>query len=71
MVHKIIENQTYYFTNKEVVIINHKNLLNLAIVRYIDSIKEFVIDINFIDTKPSKEKYISIKDLARRDKNDS
>ncbi|WP_226670333.1 hypothetical protein [Metabacillus litoralis] len=65
MVDMISDDQSYYFVDKEIVIVNHKNLLNLAIVRYIDSVKEFVVDINFIETKPSKEKYISINDIAR------
>jgi len=65
MVNKISDNQSYYFIDKEIVIVNHKNLLNLAIVRYVDSIKEFVVDINFIKTKPMQEKFISIKDIAR------
>jgi hypothetical protein len=65
MVDMISDDQSYYFVDKEIVIVNHKNLLNLAIVRYIDSVKEFVVDINFIETKPSKEKFISINDIAR------
>jgi len=65
MVDKTSDNQSYYFVDKEIVIVNHKTLLNLAIVRYVDSVKEFIVDINFIGTKPSKEKFISINDIAR------
>lgn len=65
MVDKIWDDQSYYFVDKEIVIVNHRNLLNIAIVRYVDSVKEFVVDINFIETRPSKEKFISIKDIAR------
>jgi hypothetical protein len=65
------ENQSYYFINKEIVIVNHKNLLNLAIVRYVDSIREFIIDVNFISVDPLNEQYISITDLMGREKNDS
>ncbi|GGA77239.1 hypothetical protein [Ornithinibacillus halotolerans] len=64
MIDNILENQSYYFVDKEIVIVNHRNLLNLAIVRYVDSNKEFVVDINFIETKPSKERFISIKDIV-------
>lgn len=71
MVLKVLEKQSYYFVNKEIVIVNQGNLLNLAIVRYIDSFKEFVVDINFIETRPINEKFISIKDMAGRETNDS
>ena len=65
MINKALESKSYYFINKEIVIVNQRNLLNLAIVRYVDSYKEFVVDINFIETKPIKEKFISIKDMVR------
>ncbi|MCP3763694.1 hypothetical protein NLX67_15060 [Domibacillus sp. A3M-37] len=63
MVEEIVKGESYYFINKEIVIVKQVNLFNLAIVRYVDSIKEFVVDINFIDTQPSKETFISVIDL--------
>ncbi|MFJ7941111.1 hypothetical protein ACIQYG_21850 [Peribacillus sp. NPDC096622] len=63
MVEEIPKGKYYYFVNKEIIIVNKVNLFNLAVVRYVDSIKEFVVDINFIDTKPSKETFISVIDL--------
>lgn len=71
MYNKLLENQTYYFVNKEIVIISQWESFNLAIVRYANSIKEFVVDINFIELKPSTESFISIKDLRGSDKNDT
>lgn len=65
MLNKTIEQQSYYYVNKEIVIIKQENLLNLAIVRFVDSYKEFVVDINFIETKPTKEKFISVKEMVR------
>lgn len=63
MVEEIANGKYYYFVNKEIIIVKKINMFNLAVVRYVDSIKEFVVDINFIDTKPSKEMFISVIDL--------
>ncbi|AXI00049.1 hypothetical protein DV702_10165 [Sporosarcina sp. PTS2304] len=64
MVDKISDAKPYYFLDKEIMVVKHRSLLNLAIVRYVNSIKEFVVDINFIETEPTGEKFISIKDMA-------
>ncbi|MGN7403548.1 hypothetical protein ACTHO0_27275 [Cytobacillus praedii] len=65
------ESQSYYFINKEIIIINQKNLLNMAIVRYVDSIREFIVDKNFIREEPLNERFISISDLTGRERDDS
>lgn len=65
------ENQPYYFINKEIIIVKHKNLLNMAIVRYVDSIREFIVDKNFIREEPLNEHFICISDLTGRERNDS
>lgn len=71
MYRELTKNQTYYFVNKEIVIISQWVSFNLAIVRYTNSIKEFVVDTNFIELKPSTENFISIKDLRGSDRNDT
>ncbi|CAG9606846.1 hypothetical protein [Pseudoneobacillus rhizosphaerae] len=65
------KNQSYYFINKEIIIVNPKNLLNMVIVRYVDSIREFIVDKNFIKEEPLNEHFISISDLTGRERNDS
>jgi hypothetical protein len=66
-----LENQQYFFIDKKIEIINHMELFNLAIVRIINTTVEFVVDVNFIDNKPSTEKSISIKALVGGKSNDT
>ncbi|MDA2513262.1 hypothetical protein PDN74_23350 [Bacillus cereus] len=63
MVEEKVKGNSYFFINKEIIIIKKVKLFNLVVVRYVDSIKEFVVHLNFIDTKPSKETFISVIDL--------
>lgn len=63
MVEEKVKGKSYFFINKEIIIVKKVKLFNLVVVRYVDSIKEFVVDLNFIDTKPSKETFISVIDL--------
>jgi hypothetical protein len=60
MIEEKVKGKSYFLVNKEIIIVNKVKLFNLAVVR---SIKEFVVDLNFIDTKPTKEKFITVIDL--------
>ena len=63
---RLLEDKTYYFINKEIEIVYCQKKFNVAIVRYVNSLKEFVVDMNFLETEPSKESFISIKQLTGR-----
>ena len=58
---KILENKVYYFNNKQVEILDQFPSFNLAIVKCINTLEEFTVDINFISSTFVKENYITFK----------
>lgn len=52
--------EKWYFNEYEIEIIKKIPSFNLAIVRKVDKIEEFVVDTNFLSTQPIGEKKIVI-----------
>ena len=57
-------NGIYYYINQRIIVSRIFKELHMAKVRFIDSEKEFIIDMSVLSFEPSKEVSISIKLLG-------
>lgn len=61
MILQISINEIYFLQDKEIIIVEDYSPFNMALVRYIDSDENFLVDTHFLRNSPSSEEYIKIE----------
>jgi|GEM_PF-6079497 len=61
MILQLSENEIYFLQDKEITIVEDYYPFNMALVKYINSNENFIIDTNFLRKVPSNEEYIKIE----------